>query len=128
MDSLNTLQSYSHNAHEIAHPLGSGFDELLFKSYAEYHKIFITIQVSLMQREHEENSELGASVFLANDIISDNFISDKWMYGVIELGYLLNVKTRLQIFAGFYGRGEKFDEKYIMAGLRTALKNSYFDQ
>ena len=128
MDSVNILQSYTHNGHELAHPLGAGFDELVVKTYSEYQKWFMSIQCSFIKRKHELNSSLGADIFLANEMQTNQFITDKWMYGALEMGYLLNVKTRMQVYTGIYGRGERFSEKYLMIGFRTTLKNNYFDQ
>ena len=77
---------------------------------------------------HEENSNLGTSIFLPDNNISNMFDQEKWMYGLLEFGYLLNAQSRTQIYSGIYLRGVEFSENYFLLGIRTNLVNRYFDQ
>ena len=131
VDSARVLQSYSHNMHELAHPLGAGIDEIIFKSHIELKRWFSNFQFNWIKRIHEEFSLAGANIFLSDDGPSSNeLLQDKWMYLYLEKGYLLNVQTRMQLYFGFCFRGgfDMLNEKYFLFGFRTNLKNNYFDQ
>ncbi len=129
IDSSRILQSYSHNMHELAHPLGAGIDELIIKSHFEIGRWFSNFQFNWTKRFHEESSLAGANIFIP-DVASTSFeyVQDNWMYFYLEKGYMLNVQTRMQLYVGLCLRGSEFNEKYFLFGFRTNLKNSYFDQ
>ena len=70
MDSINYLQTYSHNAHELAHPLGSGFNEFIFKSYFEYNRFYVDIQFSAVRNQYNSDLSSLSSIFALNDVNS----------------------------------------------------------
>ena len=129
IDSTRVLQSYSHIRHELAHPLGAGVDEVIFKSHIEFKRFFSNIQFNWTKRLQEEFTSAGSNIFYPDlGLSSNSLISNRWMFMYVEKGYLVNVQTRMQLYIGVSFRGEVLDEKYVLFGFRTNLKNNYYDQ
>ena len=130
VDSSRIIQTYTHNGHELAHPLGSGFSELLLKTHFEYKKFLFNLQLSKMVKEHVINSDLGNNIFKPSYLPTPNTMdSQQVFYSYIELGYLLNVQTQMKLFVNFITRTTTGSpERYFTIGFRTNLINNYFDQ
>ena len=130
VDSSRTIQSYTHNGHELAHPLGSGFSELVLKTHVEYKKFLFNLQLSRIVKEHVINSDLGNNIFKPTySTMPTTLVNEKIFYSYIELGYLLNVQTQMKLFVNFFNRKtEDSTERYFTFGFRTNLINNYFDQ
>ena len=128
MDSINYLQTYSHNAHELAHPLGSGFNEFIFKSYFEYNRFYVDLQFSAVRNQYNSDLSSLSSIFALSDITPVSYNERSWNYQATELGYKLNVKTKMKIYTRFsYRATDLNNEYYLFFGFSTFLNNKYYD-
>ena len=132
VDSSRILQTYSHNGHELAHPIGSGISELIVKGYFEYKKFLFNFQFSHFLRTYGETN-LGADIFLPSSSSSVDLMNHRNYFSYIELGYLLNVQTQMKVFINFSRRtnvlsSQTYPENFLMVGFRTNLINNYIDQ
>ncbi len=133
----NRLQNYSHTNQELAHPIGSGFNEWVSQFYfSPYKHVNITAHVAYSKRKRMGGSTQGENILLANDLILPlilpNDINSLFMR--FEASYKFNVKTNLEIYTSLNLRNMTFGnsaipqkEQFIYFGIRTNLANMYFD-
>jgi len=131
----NVIQSYSHANQELAHPLGASFNELIVMAHFEKNRFFVTGKYFYVQKKRFGGSIYGENIFLPNDDVltgvAPEKISSSYFGG--ELGYNLNIKTRMQLFGSVYSRSESGNnwnnnEWFWQVGIRTALNNFYYEQ
>ena len=135
VDSSRILQTYTHNGHELAHPLGSGVSELIIKGYFEYKKFLLNVQFSNFITEFSDDNQ-GADIFLPHSSLATDLVKHNNTYSFIELGYLLNVQTQMKVFVSFTNRTnlsviqptQNYPSKFFFVGFRTNLINNYYDQ
>ena len=135
VDSSRILQTYTHNGHELAHPLGSGVSELIIKGYFEYKKFLLNVQFSNFITEFSDDNQ-GADIFLPHSSLATDLVKHYNTYSFIELGYLLNVQTQMKVFVSFTNRTnlsviqptQNYPSKFFFVGFRTNLINNYYDQ
>lgn len=128
-------QSYTHYAQELAHPLGAGFDELVFIGFYQKEKAFIQTKIISAFQKQVGKEFYGANVFL-NDLqpLPDEYETQITTLNLqdIQLGYRLNVKTNMYVSAGVINRvytnldGLQYDT-FLYVGIRTNLNNYYYD-
>jgi hypothetical protein len=134
------LQNYTHYNQSLAHPLGTGFNELFFGIDYRIKKVFISGLVSFSNYySNYSNNPIKSINFGSNVLLSDNgslngnnrYIS-RLSNQNIKVGYLINIKTNFKIYAEYFGRNLKDRSvvqktTYISAGLSTTIFNNYYD-
>lgn len=132
---VNERRSYSHFNLPLAHPAGGGFDELAAILSYEYRKIFTRWQYHFYSKKRDDDPAFnnGTSIFTPIDIPQNPNAEDGYInFLKAEVGYRFNKTTRLEMYAGFLLREEVYPTTadrttYVMVGLRTHLRNQYFD-
>ena len=120
-------QSYSHLGHELAHPLGSGFQELLIRGQFCYKNTFLRFNYNYA---NFITGFSGNEIFepLENLLFSISSENNRWFL-TTNVGIMLNKATNMEISIGHITRiYNSLAENYIFLSWRTNLKNDYFDQ
>ncbi len=132
------LENYTHDNQELAHPLGAGFNEFLVLAHFEKERYFVNFETLFYSKKYYSSAGLGTNVLLANDLPQEGIFRSKVNYSGIEVGYLFNRKTNMQLFSKYNYRNElvtsslsenpilKF-ESFWQIGFRTNLNNYYYD-
>lgn len=131
----NISQSYTHYNQPLAHPLGAGFNEGVGIIRYRYNKYFFHAQFNIAAyRGDTANSCFGKNIFMSDEMASTSGtgVNTSLKYADVCLSYLLNPAASLNIFFGASYRGEKnylknAGDKFVYAGIRTSLRNEYFD-
>lgn len=137
--------NYEHLNYPIAHPWGSGFQELIFHGQARYKRwvtewVFSagvagrdTAGINLgndIRRSYLDRplGNLGYQMPTGNPV---TIVNAQW-----SIGYMVNISTGMRLEAGFRIRRERFrnptDEEalpfdWFFVGLRTPFFNRYYD-
>ena len=126
--------NYTHYNLPLAHPLGAGFKEGIFRIKYEINGFFA--QNRTVVYHQEVNDTLYDGTDLLNGSLSQettNILNDRYVINNnLEAGYRFNKRYNLQAVIGWTYRqeqlpGERFITNYIYAGIRTALRNKTFD-
>ena len=131
VDSSNLFQKYSHLGHELAHPLGSGFQEILFKSQLSLRSVFLRMNYSYINFSgNNQSNGFANEVFTSlEEIELPNSENKSLIFLNTSIGLYFNPSTNMEISLGHLTRC--FDSKienYFLLSWRTYLKNDYFDQ
>ncbi len=129
----DTIQTYSHYNQSLAHPLGSGFDEVFFQVDYTLKRFLWKLKYIYSNRELldavywgflyntdlDDLTDLSASIATAQSL---NF----------EFQYLFNQKTNMNIAVGYTGRTSGMNNifgktNYFYIAFRTSLRNVYTD-
>lgn len=136
----NILQSYTHTNQNLAHPLGANFNEFLLMAHFEKNRWLATGKIIFYNQKSNSLDGLGASPLVAEDITTQNMNYTKNVsFSNLEVSYLLNRKTNMQLFGSYSYRNEIFKssdqlvnnnyfESFWMFGYRTTLLNFYHDR
>ena len=125
MNESQINQSYSHLGHELAHPLGSGFQELLIRGQFSYKMSFFRFNYNYSMMDENYS---GNEVFEPRILFSSRSDNSKWFLNT-NIGIMLNKATNMEISIGHITRiYNNLAENYIFLSWRTNLKNDYFDQ
>ena len=125
MNESQINQSYSHLGHELAHPLGSGFQELLIRGQFSYKMSFFRFNYNYSMMDENYS---GNEVFEPRILFSSRSDNSKWFLNT-NIGIMLNKATNMEISIGHITRiYNNLGENYIFLSWRTNLKNDYFDQ
>jgi hypothetical protein len=126
----NRRLSYTHYNLPLAHTLGNGFEEIIFRAGYEWKKIYLNIK-SVNYRSDQSMADKSLLFDSNNETVSFNesIIS----FNSVELGYVLNHATRLSVFTrAIYRMSDtsqsgQLNNGIIQFGLRTGLTNQYMD-
>lgn len=137
----NTLQSYTNTNQNLAHPLGAGFNELIVIAHFEKNRWLATGKVIFYNQKSKSIGGLGANPLIASDITTNQDIAyyKNVSFSNLEVSYLFNRKTNMQLFGSYTYRNERFQssdkminnnyfESFWMIGFRTTLLNFYYDR
>lgn len=137
--SNNIIQNYVHSNQELAHPLGANFSELIVLAHAEKERWLATGRMIFYTKKSNKTNGLGSNPLLADDLATDgNKYTSTVSFSGLEVSYLFNRKTNMQLFGSYYYRNEivkdellgssfyKF-ESFWQIGFRTNLINLYHD-
>ncbi len=137
--SNNIIQNYVHSNQEIAHPLGANFSELIVLAHAEYERWLATGKMMFYTKKSKNNLGLASNPLLADNLIAiDNQYSSTVSFSGLEISYLFNRKTNMQLFGSYYYRNEIIKDQFLgtslfkfesfwQIGFRTNLTNFYRD-
>lgn len=125
--------NYSHYNSSLAHPLGSGFDELIFKINYQYNRWFFSQHITYSAQLYSDSINTGSNILLAysNNNAAD-FDRNKVFYSQTEAGYQFNKRYNLQLAAGYIHRQSTRSlsnnlTDYVYLTVRTRLRNKRFD-
>lgn len=122
--------SFTHYNQGLAHILGNGFEEVIFRAMYRYKRIIPEFQINYSVREvkHPVDDASGQGITL--------FTSQRTtvLWSEFRLSYLLNPATNLRVFMGINSRSNTFDNSaqselnsMIFFGIKTDLRNLYYD-
>tara|TARA_B100000508_G_scaffold140085_1_gene139954 strand:+ start:45471 stop:47033 length:1563 start_codon:yes stop_codon:yes gene_type:complete len=126
----NRRMAYTHFNLPLAHTLGNGFDEALFKIGYRWKGIYLN--VSHIYYSANEMMQFKTALFGSKSDFVQN-TPEVVHLSSVEIGYLMNPKTRLTVFAEATYRQSTSDlngninHGLIFLGLRSDLFNSYTD-
>ena len=125
---------FSHYNQPLAHPLGSGFQELLASVYLSYKRFGLNLYYNKAYFETDASlNRQGFDITFAQHPVKTELNKDFYRaFYRISGSYTMNTSYNLQVFAGVFGRkyveGQNLDqEKYVEIGIKTNLYNYYFD-
>jgi len=122
--SSNPRMNYASYNLPLAHPAGTNFQEILFRGNFEYKDFFIAPALHYYPKQQEQSTLLPVYSTAVPT-------SQKVILTVIELGYKFNRAYGLECFGQFRYRKsdgtQVFESSWISAGIRTAIRNHYFD-
>ncbi len=123
---IDSIQSYTHYNEALAHPAGNDFQEILFHWQMRFHDFFITAFYNQIDQNQATNAFKLLQSFVAP--VSEQYYARQNIR--LEAGYIINRKTFLQIFAGYYQYKNKMSQypsqNYMSFGIRTYLENRYY--
>lgn len=131
--SPNFRLNYTHNNLPLAHPMGSGFSEWVFRGNYEWKKVFITYQSNVYLTQYDKvNKQFGRPIYALSSTPSAAVEKGMLLLQQVEIGYRFNRSNNLQFFiAGLYRKAifpsDKSSALVLSIGLRTNLCNRYFD-
>ena len=129
IDSVNSIQRYSHLSHELAHPLGAGFNELLVKGMLEQNNYFLRFGGNYANVDYHPDMGWANNIMNSKEHLKLPESKIRLMIISSSLGYRFNKATRMELSLGFlYRKQDLLDESYLTITWRTFLKNDYFDQ
>ena len=120
-------QSYSHLGHELAHPMGAGFQEYLIRGQFSKGKVFLRFNYNLSNLNEDYS---GNEVFEPLENLLFGINADQFrLFLNSSIGLMLNKASNMEISLGHMTRITNNDkENYLFISWRTYLKNDYFDQ
>ncbi|MEI8049203.1 MAG: hypothetical protein WCI92_17605 [Bacteroidota bacterium] len=135
-----TIQSYGHYSQPLAHPLGANFREFIaMSSYTRGNWMANIKVIFAMYGLDTAGKDYGKNIFIPYDQ-RENDYGNKIGQGLktnltttdVSISYLLNRRTNMRIEAGITARKEynmSWDKQmqYIYFGIRTGLRNIYYD-
>lgn len=134
------LQSYNHSNQELSHPLGANFKELIILAHIEKERWLANGKILFSSQNSFNNLGLGSNILIPEATASNiaSTYSKKVTLSGLEISYLFNRKTNMQLFGSYYYRNENVKntsnsleynnfESFWQIGFRTTLLNFYHD-
>jgi hypothetical protein len=131
--STETIRTFNHYNQSLAHPLGSGFDEIFFQADYTINRFLLKLKYNYSNRKLLDAVYWG---FLNNtdlDNLNDLSAPDVTAQNLnFEFQYLFNQKANMNIALGYTGRTSGMDNifgktNYFYIAFRTSLRNVYTD-
>jgi len=134
------IESYGHYSQPLAHPMGANFREFITMASYTYGNWMANLKMNFgMYGVDTAGKDFGKNIFISYDQhVSE--LGNEIGQGLrttlsvadVSLAYLLNRRTNLRIEAGCTLRREKNNQwdkqmQYIYVGIRTGLRNLYYD-
>ncbi len=121
----NGLTNYSNYNLPIAHIMGNGFQEILFRIHCEYNRFYSCINAHLFFLKDYNRNSLQA-IQLQNSTNSGLLNNTK-----LEIGYRLNQKLNINIYGQCVQRKEWWEQGksslLFQVGIRTGLIDNVND-
>ena len=134
------LQNYTHYNQSLAHPLGTGFDEIYAGANYTTKNYFVNANFSFskyidgLSNNPNPSINFGSSILLSDAAVPQNAAKYRSTITAQNLivGYVINPKTNFKIYIGYLGRNLKnrnTDQKtdYFCTGISTTIFNNYYD-
>lgn len=123
--SANPRMNYASNNLPLAHPAGTNFQEFLVRTNYEINHWYASASFHYYPKQAEQSALLP--IYQSQEDLSYK----KVLLTVIETGYKFNRSYGLECFAQFrYRKSEGttvMESSWLSAGIRTAIRNHYFD-
>lgn len=144
-NATDSVLHYSHYNQALAHPMGAGFDEIVFLANYRYKRFVAEIKVNAGRSSVDgPGLNVGTDItlstsqaaYLDQPEIGQGLLGYKVANGEVRIGYILNPKINMMIEAKLQVRKYKFDSpvpgldnnlKMFSLGLNTRLFNHYYD-
>jgi hypothetical protein len=133
-------QAYTHYNQSLAHPLGANFKEIIGILNYSFKRAYINVKVIQIKQGLNLGSNYGQDIFISdfnsslNSQAQNQGIQSETSIVDLKLGYLINPKNNMTIYAGIMHRERNVDisggvdkTEFIYFGVQTALFNNYFD-
>jgi hypothetical protein len=110
----------------LAHPMGSGVDELVFRMHADWKHVFLNVQANFYLNQNANYQHL-LPLYTNQD-----YINQQVLFQQVELGYRFNRAYVFDLFVRQQYRQTTMGDSetkntWISAGIRTQLTNLYSD-
>jgi len=135
-----TIESYGHYNQPLAHPMGANFKEFVaMASYTRGNWMASLKMNFAMYGLDTAGMDFGKNIFITYDHRVSEYgnkigqgLKTNLTVADVSVSYLLNRRTNMRIEAGVTTRKEhnnKWDKQmqYIYFGIRTGLRNIYYD-
>ena len=130
---VDTIRTYSHYNQSLAHPLGSGFDEVFFQVDYTLKRFLFKLKYIYSDRKLLDAVYWGflndTDLDDLNDLSAPSTTAQNLNF---EFQYLFNQKTNMNIALGYTGRTSGMNNifgktNYFYIAFRTSLRNVYTD-
>lgn len=132
------LQTYTHTNQELAHPLGANFKEYILSFCVERNRWFARGKFIYYNQKSKSVEGLESNILVPIGTASLENYNRRVYHTSLEISYLFNRKTNMQIFAYYGYRDELHNyninknvinnfESFFTIGFRTNLINIYED-
>lgn len=119
----NALQGFTHFNQPLAHPMGSGFAEVLGMLTYYHNRIWLRaewVYAQLVEGERNPLSPIGTDILPPSNV---------W-YQDYQVAYIFNERNQLQLYAGITDRrgqeaGQDRNNQFWYLGLRTWIHRTY---
>jgi hypothetical protein len=135
-----TIESYGHYNQPLAHPMGANFREFIAMASYTRGNWMANIKINFaMYGVDTAGMDFGKNIFISYDQRVSEYgneigqgLKTNLTVADLCLSYLLNRRTNMRIEAGITTRKElnkQWDKQmqYIYLGIRTGLRNIYYD-
>jgi hypothetical protein len=135
-----TIEAYGHYNQPLAHPMGGNFRELIAMASYTKGNWMATIKMNFaMYGIDTAGKDFGKNIFISYDERVSEYgneigqgLKTNLTTADVCLSYLLNRRTNMRIEAGITTRKENNKDwdkqmQYIYFGIRTGLRNIYYD-
>lgn len=126
----NERLAYTHFNLPLAHTLGNGFEELILCTRYSWKGIYLSLQHNFYSAN--EMMQFKSALFESkHEVIQETAVQVN--LSILEMGYVINQKTRLTVFGNGTYRQESSDVSgninhgIIRFGIRSDLFNNYMD-
>jgi hypothetical protein len=129
----NARLSYTHNNMPLAHPMGGGFNELVFRANYEWKRIGLISRTNYYQTSFNPLTQrVGTPVWIMNPMPVDATDKGTILIQQIDLVYRFNRMNNFQVFGTLLLRNAQFEQHahqtfFVGVGIRTQLSNQYLD-
>ena len=135
-----TIESYGHYNQPLAHPMGANFREFIAMGSYTMGNWMATIKMNFaMYGLDTAGMDFGKNIFITYDHHVSEYgneigqgLKTNLTVADVSFAYLLNRRTNMRIEAGITTRKETNKDwdkqmQYIYFGIRTGLRNIYYD-
>lgn len=132
--------NYGHYNQPLAHPLGANFREGLAIVNYRYKRVYLRLQaVKAMYGKDFDGDSYGKDIFKSNDLRAYDYgntigqgLKTDLLFGDASVSYLVNPRTNFNVAMGVRYRDESNSQetlktKLVYVGIRTSLRNLYYD-
>jgi hypothetical protein len=124
MKYFDPFKKYSHYNQSLAHPLGSGFSEIYFRAHYSINHFHINYSINFARQNY---NDVSSWTYIFQEKSDPSPIYLKRSILNIELFYMVNPKTNMNIALGYQYRIANDKTNYLYLTFRTTLFNEYRD-
>lgn len=134
------INNYGHYNQELAHPMGANFKESLTILNYHYKRLYLKFEgVMAMYGKNTADINYGGDIFIGSNSRSEDYghyigqgLKTDLKIADLSFSFLINPRTNSNVTLGYRYRTETNSQennntKFIYFGLRTSLKNLYYD-
>ncbi len=137
----NGVSNYSHQNQPLAHPFGANFKEVVAIGNYRYKRLFLQGEIMLADWGADSSDTLsyGKDVLKPNTLRVNDYgnvigqgVATKTILLDGSISYLINPRNNFNIVLGLKSRSQTVNEidaknTFFYVGIRTSLKNHYYD-
>ena len=129
-----SMQNYAHYSAPLAHPMGSGFDEIVGIVNYRKNRWFGQVKLNFAFYDDYGDIDYGKDIFLPDLDYRPTGTAENPMlsYQDVKVGFLINPNTHMNLYGGFTSRWVSTEPNetgtlFLQFGFRTSLTNVYYD-